>query len=60
MSDDSENSIVSEATLQKLEEIQGLIDETYLYAEDVDYEALQDAIIHGYVMIVVQEVTVHM
>ena len=49
LSDDSENSIVSETTLQKLEEIQSLIDETYLYAEDVDYEALQDAIIHGYV-----------
>ena len=42
-------SIVSEATLEKLQEIQDLIDETYLYSEDVDYDALQDAIIHGYV-----------
>lgn len=44
-----DESIVSQETLQKLEEIEALIEQTYLYAEDVDYDAIQDAIIHGYV-----------
>ncbi len=43
------NQLITEETLKKLEEIQALIDEYYLYADDIDKEAIQDAIIHGYV-----------
>ncbi len=43
------NQFVSEETMNKLKEIQDLIDEYYLYADDIDKEAIQDAIIHGYV-----------
>lgn len=45
----SSSQLISDETIKKLEEIQALIDEYYLYADDVDQEAIQDAIIHGYV-----------
>ena len=44
-----DSDVVSEETLKKIEEIQALIDRDYLYVDDIDQEAIQDAIIHGYV-----------
>ena len=38
-----------EETLKKIEEIQRIIDRDYLYVDDIDREAIQDAIFHGYV-----------
>lgn len=49
LSNDKTEGLVTEETLQKLETIQGLIDENYLYAKDLDKAALQDAILKGYV-----------
>lgn len=46
---DSEDGIVSGATLNKLNTIQQLIDAYYLYSDEVDEEALQDYLIKGYV-----------
>jgi len=45
----SEESLISDETLTKLEQIQMLIEQNYLYYDDVDFEALQDAILKGYV-----------
>ena len=47
--DTQDNQIVSEETLKKLEEIQTIINRDYLYVDDIDDAAIQDAIIHGYV-----------
>lgn len=44
-----ESSIISDETIQKLEEIQGYIDTYFFYLDDVDNQAIQDAIIKGYV-----------
>lgn len=43
------DGIVDAATEEKLETIQSIIEETYLYYDDIDEEALQEAIIDGYV-----------
>lgn len=43
------NGIITDETLQKLEAIQELIDETYFYLDEIDEQALQDALIKGYV-----------
>lgn len=43
------NSIVSDKTMKKLLTIKKYIDEEYLYTDDIDEEAVQDAIIKGYV-----------
>lgn len=44
-----ENSIVDADTLKKLEEIQKLIDENYLYSDKIDSKLVQEAILRGYV-----------
>jgi carboxyl-terminal processing protease len=44
-----ETSLISEETLLKLEQIQMLIDQNYLYYDDLDQASLQDAILKGYV-----------
>ncbi len=41
--------IVSNRTLEKLETIQNLIDEYYLYPDKIDEEMLQDYLVKGYV-----------
>lgn len=43
------DDVVSDSTLWKLEAIEKLIDKYYLYSDDIDREALQDALIKGYV-----------
>lgn len=43
------SGIVSNTTLLKLEKIQQIIDQIYLYSDDVDEAALQDSILKGYV-----------
>lgn len=48
-SNNKRDGLVTEETLKKLETIQGLIDENYLYAKDLDKAGLQDAILKGYV-----------
>ena len=45
----TEDGIVTSETLEKLEMIQELIDNYYLYSDDVDEQALQDYLIKGYV-----------
>lgn len=45
----SEKGIVSNRTLWKLEAIQELIDEYYLYSDEVDAQVLQDYLVKGYV-----------
>lgn len=45
----NEKGIVTNRTLQKLEAIQKLIDECYLYSNEVEEEVLQDYLIKGYV-----------
>lgn len=44
-----EDTIVSDRTIWKLEAIQKLIDEHYLYSDEIDTDVLQDALIKGYV-----------
>ena len=44
-----DSKIISDETLKKLEEIQAIINRDYLYVDDIDKEAIQDAVIHGYV-----------
>ena len=50
-SQDSEwdDSVITAETIEKIKEIQAYIESDYLYYEDMDEEALQDAIIKGYV-----------
>lgn len=43
------SGIVSDTTLLKLEKIQQMIDQIYLYPDQVDEAALQDSILKGYV-----------
>lgn len=45
----SQDGIVSSETLEKLETIQALIDNYYLYSDEVDEKALQDYLVKGYV-----------
>lgn len=45
----SAEDLVSAETIKKLEEIRGIIDSSYLYISDIDEDALQEAIIKGYV-----------
>lgn len=45
----TKEGIVSDDTLQKLEAIQTLIDLYYLYPDQMDVDALQEALIKGYV-----------
>lgn len=45
----SEDSIITQSTLDKLKQIQALIDQYYLYSDDIDKNVIQDAIIKGYV-----------
>ena len=44
-----EGGVVDDATEKKLEKIQSIIDQAYLYHKDIDEEVLQEAIIDGYV-----------
>ena len=45
----SEDSILTKDTLNKLEKIQDKIEDEYLYSDDMDSQAIQDAILKGYV-----------
>lgn len=45
----TEENLVSPETLTKLEQIQMLIEQNYLYYDDIDFASLQDAILKGYV-----------
>ena len=47
--DAEEESIISDETIKKLEEIQAYIDQFYLYPDKIDLDVLQDAIVKGYV-----------
>lgn len=44
-----DDGIVAQATEEKLKTIQSIIDEIYLYDDEIDESALQEAIIDGYV-----------
>lgn len=44
-----DDSILTEDTLEKLEKIQKYIDREYLYSDKFDSQAMQDALIKGYV-----------
>ena len=45
----SEDSILTKDTLTKLAKIQDKIEDEYLYTDDMDSQAIQEAIIKGYV-----------
>lgn len=49
ISANSEKEALNRKTEMKLEAIQEMIEEKYLYSDDVDYEVLQDSILKGYV-----------
>lgn len=44
-----DNQAVNVGTEMKMEAIQNMIEERYLYSDEVDYDVLQDSIIKGYV-----------
>ena len=49
VSGNDEDVLITNKTLRKLEAIQGLIDEYYLYSDEVDSQSLQDYLVKGYV-----------
>lgn len=44
-----DDSLVTDATVQKLKKIRSIIDETYLYSDKIDEKLLQEYLIRGYV-----------
>lgn len=46
---DSEESLVTDETVSKLKKIQSILQQIYLYSDDIDKAALMDSLIKGYV-----------
>ena len=47
--DEAEGSIITDATIEKLELIQMLLEQNFFYMDDANMQVLQDSIIKGYV-----------